>query len=205
MGYFVGITPQNTTAEIGWRTYQLDLPGPIDSTLADNGPGMIVVNKFNGSFQDIPPEQFKELRINESPVDNGVTATSATEQFKRFRIDESVDVYPYSQQSIVFYNLNRTIAGAVDLMFFKEEMPPFETLNRLLVIAYGINAATTADVSAALFNETFHGYPANIHKVNNPLNNRQGYLVQILADGSTVMNFLLDNETYNQRFQFWGA
>jgi len=166
---------------------------------------MIVVNKFNGSFQDIPPEQFKELRINESPVDNGVTATSATEQFKRFRIDESVDVYPYSQQSIVFYNLNRTIAGAVDLMFFKEEMPPFETLNRLLVIAYGINAATTADVSAALFNETFHGYPANIHKVNNPLNNRQGYLVQILADGSTVMNFLLDNETYNQRFQFWGA
>lgn len=186
MGYNIKLTPENTSVNIGFRTFAMDIPFASHQVITNHAAGIIVIDGA-GYARDIP-----------------------SKEVVGFRLLPGEKRYDYYQESVIFLSANRSMAGAVDLIYFKGEMPAFDQQNKLLERAYGINAErlnATAESSEGM--ETlFHGYTGVLYAVNNPLNNKDGKLVQIMPDGHTVMNFLLDLGSYekgNTTLKYWGA
>ena len=106
-GYEIQLSKNNTSEKMGYRTFEVDIPEPVnaDGLLARDANGIVVVNNETGDARDL--------------------AISEIESYMK-RAGETL--YYYNQKSIRFWGdgKNKTMAGSIDIFFFAKGAPTLE-------------------------------------------------------------------------------
>lgn len=169
--YFVKLTAENTTANMGDLIFCAALPDKVYKQVNVNGTNAVVVG--DDGARDVRGKDFNTIK-------------------------EGEQIYIYFIEATAIWNRNRSMAISIDLMYFKDGAPSLwsgcEALEKSLPLASDIVGAKREMYAGE--DVLFAGYQGKKYRIINPINQQAGYVIQIRPDDFTLMDVFADPESY---------